>query len=61
MVCHAIMTLKVSKMARICHMFLFRLLKVKIMSKSSLVKILLKMSMSALILLTMLFARTKYI
>ena len=30
MVCHAVMTLKVSKIAKICHMFLFRLLKMKI-------------------------------
>lgn len=61
MVCHAVMTLKASKFARICHMFLFRLLKVKIMSKSSPVKTLLKMLMSTLIQLTLLFARTKCI
>ena len=35
MVCHAAITLIVSKLTRICHMFLFRLLKMKIMSKSS--------------------------
>ena len=38
-------------MAQICHMFLFRLLKVKIMSKKNyLVKTLLKMLISALMI-----------
>ena len=33
MVFHAVMKLKASKMAQICHMFSFRLRKVKILSK----------------------------
>ena len=52
---------KSKQIAQICHMFLFRLLKMKIMSKTSLVKTLLKMLMSVLIQLTPLFARTKCI